>query len=159
MKENGKIIAAGIVIAVGISYGLSDYFDFFKVLSFVSVILGGGWLWLHDKGAFDNVEIKRLEGMLVESDAVISEHEEVLEDYENIFDGQVSEVPCVCGKNVFRGLFVPNVDNIIKCEECDSHYNVQVTLNPILISEPMDNEAAIEDLGKLHKELTDNIDN
>ena len=82
----------------------------------------------------------------------------MIEDYENIFDTQVCEVPCVCGKNVFRGLFVPNVDNIIECGECESHYNVQVTLNPILVSEPMDNEAAISDLSKLHKEVTEKFD-
>lgn len=157
MKDKVKKIIVSVIIVCGISYGISDYFEFYKTSSMLLAGITAFWYWYFDREVVGNSEVLRLEDMLVESDARINEQEMVLENYEEIFDNQVSEIECGCGKKSFKGLFVPKADNLIKCEECGSNYNIQVILNPILISEPMDNEAAIQDLTDLHEEVTKDI--
>lgn len=73
----------------------------------------------------------------------------VIKEYEDIFDSQLVELPCVCGGNTFKGLFSPNLENIVECEKCHNNYKVSITYDTILISEPMDQKNIVSKLEEI----------
>lgn len=75
---------------------------------------------------------------VTELEALKEEQLEVIKEYEQIFDAQLVELPCICGGNTFKGLFSPNTDNEVQCEKCKNNYRVNINYDTVLISEPLD---------------------
>ncbi len=73
-----------------------------------------------------------------EFESLTNEHLKVIKEYEEIFDAQLVELPCVCGGNTFKGLFSPNTANDVQCEKCKCNYRVTINYDTVLIAEPMD---------------------
>ena len=71
----------------------------------------------------------------------VAEHMEVIKEYEQIFDQQLVELPCICGGNTFKGLFSSNAENIVHCEKCGGEYRVTVNYDSVLLAEPMDQKS------------------
>lgn len=97
------------------------------------------------------VEPSEVEKMLMEADGVIAEQEEVIKEYERIFESMETSLPCNCGGNTFEGLFVPGVENEVECQKCGANYKVMVSFDSILVSDPMD-------LDRYTKEVNEKID-
>jgi hypothetical protein len=77
-----------------------------------------------------------------EFETITDEHLKVIREYEEIFDTQLVELPCVCGGNTFKGLFSPNTENEVHCEKCKNKYRVTINYDTILIAEPMDQKVS-----------------
>lgn len=90
----------------------------------------------------DDLKLELIEKM----DNIIQEQDIVLKNYEDIFDSQLVKLPCVCGGNTFEGLFSPNTDNIVVCENCKNKYKVTVDYQSVLISEPLDLNKQFDEL-------------
>lgn len=87
-----------------------------------------------------------IDNIMADIQAIIDEQEQVIKDYESIFDSQLVELPCVCGGNTFQGLFSPKTDNIVECEKCKNRYRVEISYNSVLISEPLDINQTFDNL-------------
>lgn len=87
-----------------------------------------------------------VENMLIEADGVIAEQEEVIREYERIFQTLETSLPCNCGGNTFEGLFAPGVDTFVSCEKCGADYKVLVSFDSILMTDPMDLDSATQDM-------------
>jgi hypothetical protein len=142
--ENKKKI--GIIIAVIgagaiLAFGLSDYVNFWKAFSVLTYIeiLGFGvyHFWKQSEYKTDTT----FEQTLAEYETELGEQLTVIQEYEQIFDSQLVELPCICGGNTFQGLFSPKTDNIVQCEKCKCKYKVSIQYDTILISEPMDSNS------------------
>lgn len=96
----------------------------------------------------DDLKLELIEKM----DSIIQEQDVVLANYEQIFDSQLVKLPCICGGNTFEGLFSPNTDNIVECENCKNKYKVTVDYQSVLVSEPLDLEKHFDELvGKINQ--------
>ena len=142
--ENKKKI--GIILAVIgagaiLSFGLSDYVNFWKVFSVLTYmeVLGFGvyHFWKQSEYKTDST----FEQTLADYETELGEQMTVIQEYEQIFDSQLVELPCICGGNTFQGLFSPKTDNIVQCEKCKCKYKVNIQYDTILISEPMDSNS------------------
>lgn len=136
-KDYGLVIAIILTLSNSIAYGLSDYFDYLKMVCILLPLSTVVYLkfFLEEEVPVVNNEVDKL---LETMDTTIQEQQEVIRDYEDIFDSQLVELPCVCGGNTFKGLFSPNTDNIVTCEKCKNEYRVTVSYDSVLIAKPMD---------------------
>ena len=127
------------LIAVSLSFGLSDLVDFWKSLAVFLAIETTIYYFVFFNEEVpviqDNTEFDKI---VAELGGMVEEQGEVIMEYEAIFDSQLVELPCVCGGNTFQGLFSPKVENIVECEKCESKYRVNVSYDSVLISEPLD---------------------
>jgi hypothetical protein len=142
IKAYWQYIILLLLASTAISYGVSDFIDFFKALCLLFPLTAIGMYYLFGKTT------KELETeQIVQSlDQIIGEQAQVIEDYEQIFESQLVELPCVCGGNTFQGLFSPKLENVVECEKCKNKYRVSVNYDSVLISEPMDIEQTFQDL-------------
>ena len=67
----------------------------------------------------------------------MAEQNTVIKEYESIFDSQVSKIPCICGENVFEGIFSPTAENIVECEACDGNFKITLNYESTLIAKPL----------------------
>lgn len=79
-----------------------------------------------------NIFLSRKLQVLVEDTAAIDE----------VISLQTSTVSCPCGQFSFYTPIFINSDNIFTCEKCKSKFRVEVTLDSILITEPLNLETA-----------------
>jgi len=124
-------------------FGLT-FFQLFPVLASLPALLVS-YLWVTYDDLADSEEVIDLkkvisdfEEILEEQVKIQAEQVEVIKEYEEIFDLQLVELPCVCGGNTFKGLFSPKLENIVVCEKCNGEYRVQVNYESTLLSAPMD---------------------
>ena len=80
-------------------------------------------------------EFGKYANVIEKNEAIILEQTTVIKEYEEIFDNQLVELPCVCGGNTFKGLFSQKTDNIVECEKCKNEYRVTLNYDSILIAE------------------------
>lgn len=154
----GGYLAIGL-IAIGISFGISDYFSISKgIVLFLSLGIGMMYIWNNVFAVQQNTlianydeKISELENIIEQEAADIAEQEEVIREYERIFDGQLVELPCSCGDNIFKGLFSPSSENICVCDNCGNNYRVTIEYNSVLIAEPADNNAIYDKLKKINE--------
>ena len=150
----GKQILLGVVASSAIAYGLSDNLRTFSK-TFVLAGLGYGSIYYllqnrktNDKRVEELEEllgkkkvderVTNLENMLQESDAVITEQEEVIKNYEELLDDASVKFPCNCGNNMFDGIFKPMEEFVVECDHCKNKYSVTLKLDTILITEPIE---------------------
>jgi hypothetical protein len=135
-----------IVMIIALSLGASIFIPFFNAfcLSLAAILI---YEMLQKKEIGDDIE-----KMLQSADEYMVEQEEVIKNYENIFDSMVTTLPCNCGGNMFEGLFQPGVENLVECEKCHSKYKVMVSFDSILISDPIDLDQANLEINKKFKE-------
>lgn len=142
LKKNWVSFALSWVATLAISYGLSDFIDFFKGICLLLPVISIG-LYIFEQKYNKSTEAEQIVQSL---DQIIGEQTQVIEEYEKIFDSQLVHLPCVCGGNTFEGLFSPNTENIVECEKCKNKYRVEIAYNSVLISEPMDLEKPFDEL-------------
>ncbi len=118
---------------VALSYGLSGFVEFLKCLCILIPSVAAIFYFLvykHENK--DDAIVKEELGQ------ILMTQEEVIAEYENIFDSQMVELPCICGGNTFEGLFSPKLENIVECENCKNKFRITIDYNTTLISEPLD---------------------
>jgi hypothetical protein len=140
--KNWQEILTSIILANAIAYGLSDYIEYSKTLAlcipFVAFIIH--FLDKKTDGEFKSEE------MIKDLNSIIGEQAQVIEEYEQIFDSQLVELPCVCGGNTFQGLFSPKTENIVECEKCRNNYKVNINYDSVMISEPLNLDKTFNEL-------------
>src|SRR3990172_5399558 len=93
------IILSGIV---ALAYGVSEFIDFSKGLSILVPLVSSVFYFFVYK--HENKEDTLLKE---EMGSLIMTQEDVIREYETIFDSQIVELPCICGGNTYEGLFSP----------------------------------------------------
>lgn len=124
------IILGGIA---ALSYGLSDIVPFLKGICILIPSVAAVFYFFVFK--HENKEDTALRD---EMGNIIMTQDEVILEYETIFDSQMVELPCICGGNTYEGLFSPKLDNIVECENCKNKFRITIDYNTTLISEPLD---------------------
>jgi hypothetical protein len=124
------------VFSLSNPFGIS-FFSMFPMLIIVPASILT-YLVSKDETKEDSEEVSELKKTIEEYERVIEEDFKVLSEYEDIFDSQLVELPCICGGNTFKGLFSPKLDNLVQCEKCKNQYKVSINYDTILLSEPMD---------------------
>jgi len=107
------------------------------------------FLFLKDSNPEEDEEIQKLLTTIFDLETINEEQTRVIKDYEDIFDTQLVELPCVCGGNTFKGLFSPNTENEVQCEKCKNNYRVTINYDTVLLSEPMDQKIIDKTLGDI----------
>jgi hypothetical protein len=107
------------------------------------------FLMLNDPNEEEDEETQKLLESIYELETMLEDNTQVIKDYEEIFDAQLVELPCVCGGNTFKGLFTPNTDNEVQCERCKNTYRVTINYDTVLLSEPMDQKIIDKTLDNL----------
>lgn len=144
IKDNFESLGYVVAIAVSVAYGLSGMIDFGKGTAIFIPLALAVYHILNkpDKVAPEADLTELVEGF----QGILDEQEQVIKDYENIFDLQLVELPCVCGGNTFQGLFSPKTENIVECEKCKNKYRVNISYEAVLISEPLDINQTFDNL-------------
>ena len=129
----------GVLIALFSSSGAFGlrFIELFPVLIAIPAAILT-YLITKDPNLEEDEETQRLLEVIDEYETMTTEHLKVIKEYEDIFDTQLVELPCVCGGNTFKGLFTPNTDNDVQCEKCKNNYRVNINYDTVLISEPLD---------------------
>lgn len=154
MKKQTKQILVGILVSSGMAYGLSnDLLSFSKHFVLSGLICAGATYWFSQKQDKDarveeleallgvkktDERIESLEQMILESDGVISEQEEVIKTYESLLDDASVKFPCNCGNNMFDGIFKPSEEFVVECDYCNNKYAVTLKLETVLLTEPIE---------------------
>lgn len=102
-----------------------------------------------DPNIEEDEETQKLLDVITEYEMMGEEHLKVIKEYEDIFDTQLVELPCVCGGNTFKGLFTPNTANEVQCEKCKNNYRVNINYDTVLISEPLDQRSINESISNI----------
>jgi hypothetical protein len=137
-KQNWESYAIASGISAIIAYGIG-FEDYTRSLSIILPILWVVCAFILKSKEPDKESqeiVKSLDAIIGEQSQKLEEQEQVIVDYEKIFDSLLVELPCVCGGNTFQGLFSPNTDNVVQCEKCKQNYKVDISYNTVLISEP-----------------------
>jgi len=141
MNGHAKLAIIGILISTGLAFGINPLLPFWNIFAISAVGFLGIWSWNN----ITKIQTDDMESALIESDEAIQKFEgdivemdEVIREYERIFDTQSVEMPCPCGGTMFEGLFQPGVDNVVQCPSCKETYNVLVSFDSILKSIPSD---------------------
>ena len=138
------ILGVGTVIS-GISYGLSGFIAFPKIFFLLlSLYLIYSFIIGKNDKADSTIQEKeeeiekKYDEYIFTCEKTIDDQYNTIKNYEEIFDLQVTSIPCNCGNNTFEGIFIPNDENICECEKCKGVYRVSVNFDVVLISTPMD---------------------
>jgi hypothetical protein len=148
IKKILPLIIGGIVISFGIAYGFTtDQSQFFRYFVLSMIGLSGAYFWFNQKQTKDE-KFLILENLLQEADDKMVEMENAIFEYQEILNEITTSFPCNCGENNFEGIFVPNEEHYVECDNCKSKYKISMNINSVQISE------AIQDLNidKLIKE-------
>lgn len=150
-KRNWKKlgIVFGVWVALITAFSLSkplgyDFWVVFPIIMSIPVAFLS-YLIITDVPDAESDEVVELHATIQRYEEEIKENYTVIHDYEQIFDAQLVELPCVCGGNTFKGLFSPKLENIVECEKCHSSYRVTISYDSILLSEPMDQKNIAND--------------
>jgi hypothetical protein len=144
-KKAAKKLVWVVVASAVLAYGLSELTNTDGIPIF-AVILPFPVLYVFSNmfsKKEESEEVNSLRFVIEEYSAVLDEQIEVIKEYEDIFDSQLVELPCICGGNTFKGLFSPNLENMVECEKCHNKYKVTVTYDSILQTDPIDINAPL----------------
>ena len=142
-KDLGSRALFWMVPAYLLSEGIANisHIGIMSVLPIASAVVIGYIGSLYNKSDEldeDSEEMSALKESIEIYEKALDEQVIVIKDYEDIFDSQLVELPCSCGGNTFKGLFSPNLENLVTCEKCSNNYRVVVNYDAVLISEPLD---------------------
>lgn len=138
----------GLVFSLAFSHGLSFLSipfqsSFFILISFIFLLVGVHFVAANgkvtqndDKNGQDNQDLIGL----------ISEKDEVIQEYEKLLDEQFVSIPCNCGNELFQGILLPNSENLTECKHCKEKYKIFISYDSILVAQPADNNTIFENL-------------
>ena len=147
-KKLGWVFGLWAMLITGFSLASPFGIAFWIVFPILISIPAGffSYLVISDEPDADSDDVLELRAALATYEAELEENYVVINEYEQIFDAQLIELPCVCGGNTFKGLFSPKLENIVECEKCNSNYRVTVAYDSVLLSEPMNQKASTLDV-------------
>ena len=148
IKENSDALIAILIISGGVSFGLMRINPFLNTFALLNALLMGAWLVYSARDYKISKTNSEINEKILEYEAALLETDEVIREYEMIFENQTVELPCVCGGNTFKGLFSANTENYCECEKCKNRYKVTVNFDSVLISEPLENQSIFDAIQK-----------
>lgn len=83
-------------------------------------------MYLNDKIIALTDEREELEKALEELTIEGENLAEQLHNLDDILQGQEIKVECPCTQNTFVGVFVPEQDNFVKCDNCHEEINIRL---------------------------------
>lgn len=86
------------------------------------------------------------------SNRQVIEHENIINERLDILSKNVVTFQCPCGKGVFDEIIYINDDNTFECTKCDQQIKVEVTLTPIVKTNPLN-------VAEAHSKLQQLVDN
>lgn len=137
----------GLVFSVAFSYGLSFVSipfqsSFFILFSLIFLLIGIHFVVKTSKTVQNN-NIGQDNQDLID---LISEKDEVIQEYEKLLDEQFVSIPCNCGNELFQGILLPNSENLTECKSCKEKYKIFISYDSILVAQPADNNTIFENL-------------
>lgn len=138
----------GILFSLAFSYGLSYssipfQSSFFILFSLIFLLIGIHFIITNNKPIENNNKFDQDNQVFIN---LISEKDEVIQEYEILLDEQIVSIPCSCGSELFKGILLPNSENLTECKYCKEKYKIFISYDSILISEPSDNNTIFENL-------------
>lgn len=157
IKDNKFYILFTLLVLFGacpiLAYGLSVIIPFWKALALICTTILPAIVYAKVKSdnvySSENFLSKELEENATQLGEVWNENEKLLglvDEYEQLCESQLWEIPCVCGENTFVGLFSPQHENVCECDKCKNKYRITLNYESILLAEPLDNTAMFNSL-------------
>lgn len=152
MMNNNKFYTfssiIGLVFSVAFSYGLSFLSipfqsSFFILFSLIFLLIGVHFIVNSSKTVQKNNNLGQDNQDLID---LISEKDEVIQEYEKLLDEQFVSIPCNCGNELFQGILLPNSENLTECKSCKEKYKIFISYDSILVAQPADNNTIFENL-------------
>lgn len=152
MMNNNKIYlfssVIGLVFSIAFSYGLSFLSipfesSFFILFSLIFLLIGVHFIIINGKTTQINNKIDPSNQDLID---LISEKDEVIQEYEKLLDEQFVSIPCNCGNELFQGILLPNSENLTECKSCKEKYKIFISYDSVLVTQPVDNNTIFENL-------------
>lgn len=163
IKKIVQVSVLILVIAGGVSYGLSNFFPFLKIFAIATVLQLPIFLLNRDEKDAEFVEKEKLfdqivqefENALKERDAVIESNNEAIAEYEALLETQEISIDCDCGKGKFEGFFSKDKENIRECPECKTKYKIIPNYEMRVTSEPLNNEEIFNKISEEKEKYSD----
>lgn len=152
MMNNNKVYlffsVIGLVFSFAFSYGLSFLSipfqsSFFILFSLIFLFVGVYFVITNSKEMPNNSKNEQNDQDLID---LISEKDEVIQEYEKLLDEQLVSIPCNCGNELFLGILLPNSENLTECKHCKEKYKIFISYDSVLVAEPADNNTIFENL-------------
>lgn len=162
MKINYKVKIGSAILAfiVLLSYGLKDIIPFVNSICVFLAFSIIGFLYYFELRPFLSSEKtdaqSKKDQEIEELSSIMFEMEEVIKEYETMLSEQVVKLPCSCGKSLFEGILIPNVENMCECPSCKETYKVLVSYDSILITDPLDSATIYDNLNKIESSSINN---
>lgn len=135
INNYAKIILFSAGIAFGLGAILGSHFAIFAGI--VSIWAAVYEFILKPKTAtiVPDSELEEMYKDLNERGSTIEEQQVVITEYEAILDEQIVDIPCNCGKSMFKGILLPKTENICICPSCECTYKVMVSYDSIQVAD------------------------
>lgn len=88
------------------------------------------------------------ENLTTSFEAIDDHNREIME----ILQGQEVSVECPCGKGGFIGVFVPNQDNLVKCEKCEENINITFTTHTSVMPSDKTPDQIFDEISAINSE-------
>ena len=138
----------GLIFSIAFSYGLSFssipfQSTFFILFSLIFLLIGLHFIVNSTKKLQkNNISTQDTQDLL----DLITEKDEVIQEYEKLLDEQFVSIPCNCGNELFQGILLPNSENLTECKHCKEKYKIFISYDSILVAQPIDNNTIFENL-------------
>lgn len=161
MKTNViyKLLGCALISTPLLAYGVSQYLPFINTLCvLLSIIVMIGSYFLLIKPELQSVSVVKnneSESELINAMEKLIEQEEVLQQYELMLSEQEVELPCNCGEVLFRGILIPNNENMCTCQSCKETYKVIISYDSFLINSELNAGQIFDKLNAAASEFID----
>ena len=135
-------------LSVILSFGLSEFYPFWKSLSICIPILSIFGYIYYKKTVVEDEILQPYVTLIQEQENSLVEQLEVISEYEKILDTQFTTIECDCKEGHFDGFFENNVENLVKCDKCGNHYKVTVNYNAVLVSDVRASDEIFDEITK-----------
>ena len=152
MMKYLKITAAVITAVSGwfvLKHITDAAFASYVIGSVIGVIANIVIYWDHFiKSKDPQLELPTIPYNIEDMQNTIDEKQEVIDSYELMLDEQLIQLECDCGNPLFKGILLPNQDNICVCNSCKETYRILIEYNKILVAQPLNDEQIFNNLTK-----------
>jgi len=141
-------IAAIVLFSFGLTFLKLPFWNTVSILSGVLIIVEGFFPTKVETPPIQELQVSDLQKF----EELLQEKDEVINSYEVMLDEQVVSIDCNCGSTLFKGILIPNAENICKCSKCSETYKVFVSYDSILIADPLTSDAVFDKLRSIEPE-------
>jgi hypothetical protein len=141
-------IAAIVLFSFGLTFLKLPFWNTVSFLTGFLIILEGFYPTKVETPPTKELQVSDLQKF----EELLQEKDEVINSYEVMLDEQVVSIDCNCGSTLFKGILIPNAENICKCAKCAETYKVFVSYDSVLVADPLTSDAVFDKLRSIEPE-------